>query len=107
MAITVVITSLLAFAFLATIHFSVFDGGVDSGCQLITNRFWVKLSRVRNFNTHSIDTPIGAMIYAILYFLFHSPNIIAFLSLNLFIQCHLGFFVACSHLYVPQLENIN
>jgi hypothetical protein len=83
--LTVVIILFLAFAFLDIIKFSVFDGGVDSGYYLSTARDWVKLGRVPNFDTYSIYSPIGVMLYAIPYLIFDSPEITAFLSLNLFI----------------------
>jgi hypothetical protein len=83
--IIVGIISFLAFAILDTIKFSVFDGGVDSGYYLSTARDWVKLGRIPNFDTYSIYTPIAVMLYAIPYLMFDSPDIIAFLSINLFI----------------------
>jgi hypothetical protein len=83
--IIVVIISFLAFAILDTIKFSVFDGGVDSGYYLSTARDWVKLGRVPNLDTYSIYTPIAVMLYAIPYLMFDSPDIIAFLLLNIFI----------------------
>lgn len=83
--IIIVIISFLTFALYDITKFSVFDGGVDSGYYLSTARDWVKLGRIPNFDTYSIYTPIGVMLYAIPYLMFDSPDITLFLSLNLFI----------------------